>query len=54
MKILLVRKRSYTEFQVKGVLERKSLGQGLGTIGKSLGMNRSIIQRIFKNELQPV
>ena len=48
------RKRNYTEFQVKEVLERKSLGQGLGTIGKSLGMTRSMVQRILKNELQPV
>ena len=48
------RKRNYTEFQVKEVLERKSLGQGLGTIGKSLGMTRSMVQRIVKNELQPV
>ena len=48
------RKRNYTEFQVKEVLERKSQGQGLGTIGKSLGMTRSMVQRIVKNELQPV
>ena len=48
------RKRNYTEFQVKEVLERKSLGQGLGTIGKSLGMTRSMVQRIVKNELQSV
>ena len=48
------RKRNYTEFQVKEVLERKSQGQGLGTIGKSLGMTRSMVQRIVKNELQSV
>ena len=48
------RKRNYTEFQVKEVLERKSQGQGLGTIGKSLGMTRSMVQRIVKNELQTV
>ena len=48
------RKRNYTEFQVKEVLERKSQGQGLGTIGKSLGMTRSMVQRIVKNELQIV
>ena len=48
------RKRQYTEYQVKEVLERKSQGQGLGTIGKSLGMTRSMVQRIVKNELQTV
>ena len=48
------RKRNYTEFQVKEVLERKSQGQGLGTIGKSLGMTRSMVQRIIRNELQSV
>ena len=48
------RKRNYTEFQVEEVILRKSQGQGLGTIGKSLGMTRSMVQRIVKNELQPV
>ncbi len=48
------RKRNYTQFQVEEVILRKSQGQGLGTIGKSLGMTRSMVQRIVKNELQPV
>lgn len=48
------RKRNYTEFQVEEVILRKSQGQGLGTIGKSLGMTRSMVQRIVKNILRPV
>ena len=48
------RKRGYNQYQVEEVLQRKSQGQGLGTIGKSLGMSRSMVQRIVKNELQPV
>ena len=48
------RKRGYNQYQVEEVLLRKSEGQGLGTIGKSLGMSRSMVQRIVKNELQPV
>ena len=48
------RKRNYTQFQVEEVILRKSQGQGLGTIGKSLGMTRSMVQRIVRNELQPV
>ena len=48
------RKKGYNQYQVEEVLLRKSQGQGLGTIGKSLGMSRSMVQRIIKNELQPV
>ena len=48
------RKRGYNQYQVEEVLQRKSQGQGLGTIGKSLGMSRSMVQRIVKNELQTV
>ena len=48
------RKRNYTQFQVEEVMRKKSEGVGLGTIGKSLGMTRSMVQRIVKNELQPV
>tara|TARA_B100000214_G_scaffold172178_1_gene123747 strand:- start:400 stop:981 length:582 start_codon:yes stop_codon:yes gene_type:complete len=48
------RKKGYNQYQVEEVLLRKSEGQGLGTIGKSLGMSRSMVQRIVKNELQTV
>ena len=30
-------------------MKKKSEGQGLGTIAKSLGMSRSMVQRIVKN-----
>ena len=48
------RKRNYTQFQVEEVMMKKSEGVGLGTIGKSLGMTRSMVQRIVRTELQPV
>ena len=44
------RKRNYTQFQVEEVMRKKSEGVGLGTIGKSLGMSRSMVQRIVRNE----
>ena len=47
------RKKSYDQFQVVEVMKKKSEGQGLGlgTIAKSLGMSRSMVQRIVKEEL---
>ena len=45
------RKKSYDQFQVAEVMKKKSEGQGLGTIAKSLGMSRSMVQRIVKEEL---
>ena len=44
------RKRSYDQFQVAEVMKKKSEGQGLGTIGKSLGMSRSMVQRIVRQQ----
>ena len=44
------RKRKYDEFQVAEVMKKKSEGKGLGTIAKSLGMSRSMVQRIVKQE----
>ena len=35
-------------------MKKKSEGQGLGTIAKSLGMSRSMVQRIVKNYPVPV
>ena len=43
------RKRGYDQYQVAEVMKNKSEGQGLGTIAKSLGMSRSMVQRIVKN-----
>jgi DNA-binding transcriptional regulator LsrR (DeoR family) len=31
-------------------MKKKSVGQGLGTIAKSLGMSRSMVQRIVKQD----
>jgi len=44
------RKRKYDQFQVAEVMKKKSQGEGLGTIAKSLGMTRSMVQRIVKQE----
>ena len=48
--VKLGRKRGYDKFQVAEVMKKKSEGQGLGTIAKSLGMSRSMVQRIVKQE----
>ena len=45
------RKRKYDEFQVAEVMKKKSQGEGLGTIAKSLGMTRSMVQRIVRQEV---
>ncbi len=45
------RKRGYDKFQVSEVMKKKSQGEGLGTIAKSLGMSRSMVQRIVKQEV---
>ena len=45
------RKRKYDLFQVAEVMKKKSEGQGLGTIAKSLGMSRSMVQRIVRQEV---
>ena len=44
------RKKGYDKFQVAEVMKKKSEGKGLGTIAKSLGMSRSMVQRIVKQE----
>ena len=44
------RKRSYNEFQAAKVLEEHSEGKGYSTIAKSLGMSKSMVQRIIKRE----
>ena len=45
------RKRKYDSFQVAEVMKKKSKGEGLGTIAKSLGMSRSMVQRIVRQEV---
>ena len=44
------RKRKYDQFQAAEVMKKKSQGEGLGTIAKSLGMTRSMVQRIVRQE----
>ena len=48
------RKLTYTQFQVDEIMKKRSEGQGYGTISKSLGMSRSMVQRIVNNSLQTV
>ena len=45
------RKRKYDSFQVAEVMKKKSQGEGLGTIARSLGMSRSMVQRIVRQEV---
>ena len=45
------RKRKYDEFQVAEVMKKKSQGVGLGTIAKSVGMSRSMVQRIVRQQV---
>ena len=45
------RKRKYDELQVAEVMKQKSQGVGLGTIAKSLGMTRSMVQRIVRQQV---
>ena len=44
------RKRTYTEHQEAEVLKKRSAGEGYGTIARSLGMSRSMVQRIVKEQ----
>jgi len=42
------RKRSYTPSQADEVVSKHIDGSGMGTIAKSLGMTRSMVQRILR------
>ena len=44
------RKKTYTEQQKAEVLKKRSEGEGYGTIARSLGMSRSMVQRIVKDQ----
>ena len=44
------RKKTYDEYQVAEIMEKRSQGQGYGTIARSLGMSRSMVQRIVQHE----
>ena len=43
-------KRKFDKYQVAEILEKRKQGQGYGTIAKSLGMNRSTVQKIVERE----
>ncbi len=44
------RKKTYTEHQEAEVLKKRSEGEGYGTIARSMGMTRSMVQRILRNK----
>ena len=48
--VVFGRKKTYNEFQAAKVLEEHSEGKGYSTIAKSLGMSKSMVQRIIKRE----
>ena len=43
-------KRKFDKYQVAEILDKRKQGQGYGTIAKSLGMNRSTVQKIVERE----
>ena len=44
------RKKTYTEHQEAEVQKKRAAGEGYGTIARSLGMSRSMVQRIVKEK----
>ena len=44
------RKKTYSEYQVAEIMDKRSQGQGYGTIAKSLGITKSMVQRIVNQE----
>ena len=45
------RKRQFDKYQVSKIMEKRHAGHGYGKIAKSLGMNRSTVQKIVQREL---
>ena len=45
------RKRTFDKYQVAEIMNKRSEGQGYGTIAKSLGMNKSTVQMIVQREV---
>ena len=45
------RKKTYTEHQEAEVQKKRAAGEGYGTIARSLGMSRSMVQRICQQEV---
>ena len=46
------RKRTFTSFQADEVVKKHKDGNGMGTISKSVGMSRSMVQRILREHKQ--
>jgi len=46
------RKRTYTSFQADEVVRKHKNGNGMGTIAKSVGMSRSMVQRTLREHKQ--
>ena len=46
------RKRMYDKHQIQEIMNKRSEGQGYGTIARALGMSRGTIQSIVKRELE--
>ncbi|MDC2993829.1 helix-turn-helix domain-containing protein [bacterium] len=46
------RKRTYTSYQADEVVRKYNNGNGMGTIAKSVGMSRSMVQRILREHKQ--
>ncbi|AII48221.1 hypothetical protein KR52_03490 [Synechococcus sp. KORDI-52] len=47
------RKKTYTEHQATEVMKKRTAGEGYGTIARSMGMSRSMVQRIVQTH-EPV
>ena len=43
-------KRKYDKYQIAEIMDKRRQGKGYGTIAKSLGMNRSTVQKIVQRE----
>ena len=43
-------KRKYDKYQIGEIMDKRSQGQGYGTIAKALGMKRSTVQMIVERE----
>ena len=44
-------KRKYDKYQIAEIMDKRRQGKGYGTIAKSLGMNRSTVQKIVQREV---
>ena len=45
------KKRKFNEFQIQEIMKKREVGEGYGTIARSMGMSRSTVQTIIKREV---